>query len=42
MEIKKINIESKINCNYSTINEIAYSVLKNLIITCKFKGGDRL
>lgn len=42
MEIKEININSEINYNYSSISEIAYNILKDLIVTCKFKGGDRL
>ena len=42
MEIKDINIDSEINYNYYPISKIAYTILKNLIITCEFKGGDRL
>jgi len=42
MEIKDISINSEIKYNYSSISEIAYNILKDLIITCKFKGGDRL
>lgn len=40
--MKDININSEINCNYSSISEIAYKHIKNLIVKCKFKGGDRL
>jgi len=42
MEVKDINMDSEINCNYSSISKIAYKYIKNLIVKCKFKGGDRL
>jgi len=42
MEVKDINMDSEINCNYSSISKIAYKYIKNLIIKCKLKGGDRL
>jgi|AntAceMinimDraft_17_1070374.scaffolds.fasta_scaffold30193_2 DNA-binding GntR family transcriptional regulator len=42
MEINGLNNNLKLNKNYYPISEIAYKSLKDLIVKCKFKGGDRL
>jgi len=42
MIVKDANINSEINYNYASISEISYTILKDLIIQCKFKGGERL
>jgi len=42
METNNINNNLELNKNYYPISEIAYKSLKDLIVKCKFKGGDRL
>jgi len=42
VKIESVDLDQEIQKNYSPVSEIVYNKIKNLIITCKFKGGERL
>jgi len=42
MKLGDVELEQEILTNYSSISEIVYNKIKNLIVTCKFQGGERL
>jgi DNA-binding GntR family transcriptional regulator len=42
MELGNVELEQEMQTNYYPISEIVYNKIKNLIVTCKFQGGERL